>query len=104
MSISASDDDVEVSMEVTSVVGIFADVEDLIELEIISKSVSEIVGSSDTAIGLVKNVDIVCGLVVISRKFVVCFSLSSVDDNLSSNSSKVVVITLISVVDVDVTV
>jgi len=104
MSISASDDDVEVSMEVTSVVGIFADVEDLIELEILSKSVSEIVDSSDTAIGLVKNVDIVCGLVVISRKFVVCFSLSSVDDNLSSNSSEVVVITLISVVDVDVTV
>jgi len=59
MSISASDDDVEVSMEVTSVLGIFVDVEYLIGLEMLSKSVDETVDSSDSAIGLVKNVDIV---------------------------------------------
>jgi hypothetical protein len=48
VSISASDDDVEISMAVTSVVslravGISADVEDLIELDIVSVTVDETV-------------------------------------------------------------
>jgi hypothetical protein len=56
-------DSLEVLIEVISVaslrvVGISTDVEDLMELEIASKIVGEIVDSSDCTIGLVMYVDI----------------------------------------------
>ncbi len=84
------------------VVGISTDVKDSIELVIDSKTVGEIVDSSDSAVGLVMNLDILYGVVAISGKIDVLISLSSVDDNKSSNTSEVVVITLRELVNVDV--
>jgi hypothetical protein len=84
------------------VVGISADVEDLMKFVVVSKTVGEIVDSSDCTIGLVMYVDVLCSVVGISGKIDVFISLSSVDDNRSSNISEVVVITLIALVNVDV--
>lgn len=100
--ISASDGDAEVSTDVTSVVGISVDVEDSIELEILSKTVGKIVDSSDSMIGLVVNVDELCGVVDISDKVDVLISLSTVGENPSSSTSEVVVMKLLALVDVDV--
>jgi hypothetical protein len=94
-------------MEVTSVVSlravfISADVEDLIELEIVSNRVGEIVDSSDCAIELIMNVDTLGSAVDISGEVDLVISFSSVDDNMSVNTSEVVVMTFIELVDVDV--
>jgi hypothetical protein len=107
VSICRGDDDVDVSMKVTTVaskrvVGISTDVKDSIELVIDLKTVGEIVDSSDSTVGLVMNVDILYSVVEISGKIDVLISLSSVDDNSSSNTSEVVVITLRELVNVDV--
>jgi len=84
------------------VVGISADVEDLIVLEMFSKTASEAVDSSHTIEGVVINVDSLCRVVKVSGKIVVIISLPNVDVNLSSNFSEVVVMALISLVDVDI--
>jgi hypothetical protein len=106
-SISVFDDDETPSIEVTrvaslAVVGISADVENLIELEIVSNTVGEIVRSSDCAIELVMNVDSLGSIVEISGKVDVVISFSSVDNNMSWETSEVLVMTLIELVDVDV--
>jgi hypothetical protein len=107
ISISARDDDVNVSMEVTSVewvavVDFSVDVEDLIKLVIVSNTVGEIVDSLDCAIEFVMNVDTVGSTVEISGEVDVFISFSSVDDNMSWNTSEVLVMTLIELVNVDV--
>jgi hypothetical protein len=83
-------------------VGISADVEDFVELDIVSITVGEIVDLSDKNIGLLINVDILSSLVVLSGNIDVLASFSSVDDSLSSNTSEVVVMKLLALVDVDV--
>jgi len=104
VSISASGDDVEVSIEVTNVVGIPTDVEDLMELEIVSKKVDEIVDPSNIMIGLLVNVAELCAVVDISEKIDVLISLSSVDENMSSTLSEVLVMALLGLVDIDIVV
>jgi len=107
ISISARDDDVNVSMEVTSVewvavVDFSVDVEDWIKLEIVSDTVGEIVDSLDCTIEFVMNVDTSGSTVEISGEVDVFISFSSVDNNMSWNTSEVLVMTLIELVDVDV--
>jgi hypothetical protein len=109
VSICRGDDDVDVSMKVTTVaskrvVGISTDVKDSIELEILSKAVGKIVDSSDSIPELVVNVDELCGVIDISGKIDVFNSLSSVDENISSTLSEVLVMTLLALVDVNIVV
>jgi hypothetical protein len=84
------------------VVGISADVEDLMEFVVLSKTVDEVVDSSDCTIGFVMYVDVLCSVVGISGKIDVLISLSNVDDNRFSNTSEVVAIALRELVNVDV--
>jgi len=63
--------------------------------------VGEIVDLSDSTTGLLINVDVFWGIVVLSENIDVLASFSSVDDSFSSNTSEVVVMTLIALVDVD---
>ncbi len=102
VSISASDGDVKVSMEVTGVVGISVGSKDSIELEMLSKMVGKIVDFSVSMIELVVNVDELCGAVDISGKIDVLISLSSVEESSSSSTSEVVVMKLLALVDVEV--
>jgi len=99
----------EVSIEVTNVasirvVGISVVAIDLIEFEILWKTVGNIVDSSASIIELVVNVDEVCGVVDISGKIDVLMSLSSVDENISSTSMEVLEMTLLALVDVAIVV
>jgi len=91
--ISTSDDDVEVPMEVTSFVDISVDVEDSVEVEILSKTVGKILECSDIMEWLLVNVDVLCRVVEIS---------ADVDENSSSTTSEVLVITLLALLNVDV--
>jgi len=102
-----SNEDVEVSIEVTNVVSLLSVticdvVADSVELDIVLRAVSEIVDSSDDVTELVTNVDSSYRSVVISDKIVVLSSLLSADDNLFSNISEVVIMTFISLVDIGV--
>jgi hypothetical protein len=63
-----------------AVVGISVDIEDLTELEIVSKRVADIVDSSDCATELVMDVEPLGSIVEISGKFDVVISFSSVDN------------------------
>jgi len=96
--IAGTNNDVVVSV---SAVGISTDVEDFVELDIVSITVGEIVDLSDSTTGLLINVDVFWGAVVLSENIDVLASFSSVDDSLSWNTSEVVVMTLIALVDVD---
>jgi hypothetical protein len=98
---------VEASIEVKSVVslrvvGISADADDLMEFELVSRTVNEAVDSSNKMEGLLIDVDSLCRVVKVSGKIVVVISLPNSDDDLSSNSSEVVVMALISLLDVDI--
>jgi hypothetical protein len=75
-------------MEVTNVVSVLPtdicdELADSIELDIVLKTLDEIVDSSGNTTELVTSVDSSCKSVEISGKSVVLFSLFSVDDNLS---------------------
>jgi hypothetical protein len=105
--ISGSDDGVKLAIEVRSVawpavVGISVDVEVSLELETVSETVCEIVDSLDCVIEVVMNVNSLGSGVEVSGKVDILISLSSVDDNMSLNTSEVVVMTLIELVDGDV--
>ncbi len=80
------------------------DVEDLMELETVSKKVDEIVDPSNIMIGLLVNVAELCAVVDFSGKIDVLISLSSVDENMSSTLSEVLVMALLGLVDIDIVV
>jgi hypothetical protein len=69
------------------------EVEDSIELDVVSKIVGKIVDSLESMVGLVTNVDSSFRFVENSGEIDVLLSLSSVDDRLFSNTSEVVVMT-----------
>jgi hypothetical protein len=100
VSISARDGNVEVSMEVTRVLGISTDSDDVIELEEVSKRVGETVDSSDCTIEFVMYVDILCSVVEVLGKIDVSLSVSSVDDNVLSTTFEVLVMILLVFIDV----
>jgi hypothetical protein len=91
-------------MEVTNLVGISADVEDSIVLEIVSKTVCEIVDSAGIVRGLLVNVDVLCSVVGISVIIEVFISLPSVEDNMSLTTSEVLVMILLALVELDIVV
>jgi hypothetical protein len=94
-----NNEDVEVSIEVTNVaslllVDICDDVVDSIGFDIVFAIAGEAVDSSGNMTELGSTVDSSWRSVEVFGKTVIVLSLLSVDDNLSSNTSEVVVIIL----------